>query len=254
VSGAATSCRKVAAEAVLHRPDGARPAAVGNQPIHPMPGPRPLAAPYRRPVPPPPAVAAELRAAVRERRPAALLDGMVMAYPPTAARGTWRLSYRLGSTRVERSAGRTPAHVWAATLAARTDLEVAARPRSAITRPRWCRGSWRLGCPNSRLRRARVDLHHGERLCRVGRGHRGRRRLQLGRGCSCAPSSGSCKRRPRSGAGARVRRLERPGRLRVHLRYGNWFGLIYVDFETLQRIPKLSAQWFREAARQNAVV
>jgi beta-glucosidase len=32
------------------------------------------------------------------------------------------------------------------------------------------------------------------------------------------------------------------------------FGLIYVDFETQQRIPKLSAEWFREAARQNAVV
>jgi beta-glucosidase len=35
--------------------------------------------------------------------------------------------------------------------------------------------------------------------------------------------------------------------------YGNRFGLIYVDFET-QRIPKLSAEWFRKAARQNAVV
>jgi beta-glucosidase len=36
--------------------------------------------------------------------------------------------------------------------------------------------------------------------------------------------------------------------------YGNRFGIIYVDFETLKRIPKLSAEWFREAARQNAVV
>ena len=36
--------------------------------------------------------------------------------------------------------------------------------------------------------------------------------------------------------------------------FGNWFGLIYVDFETQQRIPKLSAEWFRETARQNAVV
>jgi beta-glucosidase len=36
--------------------------------------------------------------------------------------------------------------------------------------------------------------------------------------------------------------------------YGNRFGLIYVDFETLERKPKLSAAWFREAARQNAVV
>jgi beta-glucosidase/6-phospho-beta-glucosidase/beta-galactosidase len=29
---------------------------------------------------------------------------------------------------------------------------------------------------------------------------------------------------------------------------------LYVDFETLERTPKLSAEWFREAARQNAVV
>lgn len=36
--------------------------------------------------------------------------------------------------------------------------------------------------------------------------------------------------------------------------YGTRFGLIYVDFDTLERIPKLSAEWFREAVRQNAVV
>jgi beta-glucosidase len=36
--------------------------------------------------------------------------------------------------------------------------------------------------------------------------------------------------------------------------YGDRFGIIYVDFETLQRTPKLSAAWFRESARQNAVV
>jgi beta-glucosidase len=36
--------------------------------------------------------------------------------------------------------------------------------------------------------------------------------------------------------------------------FGNRFGLIYVDFDTLERIPKLSAEWFREAAGQNAVV
>jgi beta-glucosidase len=36
--------------------------------------------------------------------------------------------------------------------------------------------------------------------------------------------------------------------------YGNRFGIVYVDFETLERTPKLSAEWFREAARQNAVV
>src|SRR5262245_31000570 len=36
--------------------------------------------------------------------------------------------------------------------------------------------------------------------------------------------------------------------------YGDRFGLIYVDFKTQQRIPKLSAEWFREASRRNAVV
>jgi beta-glucosidase len=36
--------------------------------------------------------------------------------------------------------------------------------------------------------------------------------------------------------------------------FGDRFGLIYVDFATLERIPKLSAQWYREAARLNAVV
>ena len=36
--------------------------------------------------------------------------------------------------------------------------------------------------------------------------------------------------------------------------FGNRFGLIYVDFDTQQRIPKLSAEWFRQAARPNAVV
>jgi beta-glucosidase len=30
--------------------------------------------------------------------------------------------------------------------------------------------------------------------------------------------------------------------------------MIYVDFETLKRKPKLSAEWFGEAAWQNAVV
>jgi len=36
--------------------------------------------------------------------------------------------------------------------------------------------------------------------------------------------------------------------------YGNRFGLVYVDFDSLERTPKLSAEWFREAARRNAVV
>ena len=36
--------------------------------------------------------------------------------------------------------------------------------------------------------------------------------------------------------------------------YGNRFGLVYVDFKTQKRTPKLSAKWFRETARQNRVM
>jgi beta-glucosidase len=32
------------------------------------------------------------------------------------------------------------------------------------------------------------------------------------------------------------------------------FGLYRVDIQTQKRTPKLSAEWLREAARQNAVV
>jgi beta-glucosidase len=36
--------------------------------------------------------------------------------------------------------------------------------------------------------------------------------------------------------------------------YGDRFGLVHVDFTTQKRTPKLSASWYREAARRNAVV
>jgi beta-glucosidase len=36
--------------------------------------------------------------------------------------------------------------------------------------------------------------------------------------------------------------------------YGDRFGLVYVDFKTQKRTPKLSAEWFRAAAARNAVV
>jgi beta-glucosidase len=36
--------------------------------------------------------------------------------------------------------------------------------------------------------------------------------------------------------------------------FGNRFGLVYVDFKTQKRMPKLSAHWFREAAARNTVV
>ncbi|MGH7493964.1 MAG: family 1 glycosylhydrolase [bacterium] len=36
--------------------------------------------------------------------------------------------------------------------------------------------------------------------------------------------------------------------------YGTRFGMVYVDFKTQKRTPKLSAAWFKEAARRNAVV
>jgi beta-glucosidase len=35
--------------------------------------------------------------------------------------------------------------------------------------------------------------------------------------------------------------------------YGDRFGLVHVDFKTQKRTPKLSAQWYREAARRNAI-
>ena len=36
--------------------------------------------------------------------------------------------------------------------------------------------------------------------------------------------------------------------------YGNRFGLVHVDFETLERTPKVSADWFRAVASANRVV
>jgi beta-glucosidase len=36
--------------------------------------------------------------------------------------------------------------------------------------------------------------------------------------------------------------------------FGTRFGLVYVDFNTQKRTPKLSAEWFCEAAKRNAVV
>ena len=38
------------------------------------------------------------------------------------------------------------------------------------------------------------------------------------------------------------------------LGYGNRFGIVHADFDTLERTPKLGAEWFREAARCNARV
>ena len=46
--------------------------------------------------------------------------------------------------------------------------------------------------------------------------------------------------------------MEGHGGAKIVITFGNRLGLIYVDFDTLERIPKLSAEWFRAAARQNA--
>jgi len=35
--------------------------------------------------------------------------------------------------------------------------------------------------------------------------------------------------------------------------YGDRFGIVYVDFDTQQRIPKMSASFFREVSTHNAV-
>ena len=34
---------------------------------------------------------------------------------------------------------------------------------------------------------------------------------------------------------------------------GNRFGLVYVDFKTQKRTPKISASFFRECSKRNAV-
>jgi len=36
--------------------------------------------------------------------------------------------------------------------------------------------------------------------------------------------------------------------------YGKRFQIVYSDYETQKRIPKLSAQWYAEVIRQNRVV
>ena len=36
--------------------------------------------------------------------------------------------------------------------------------------------------------------------------------------------------------------------------FGNRFGLVHVDFKTQKRTPKMSAAWFRETVKRNAVV
>jgi beta-glucosidase len=36
--------------------------------------------------------------------------------------------------------------------------------------------------------------------------------------------------------------------------FGTRFGLVYVDFKTQKRTPKLSATWYKQAARRSAVV
>jgi beta-glucosidase/6-phospho-beta-glucosidase/beta-galactosidase len=37
-------------------------------------------------------------------------------------------------------------------------------------------------------------------------------------------------------------------------RYDSRFGMVYFEFKTLERTPKLTAEWFSAAATQNAVV
>jgi beta-glucosidase len=37
-----------------------------------------------------------------------------------------------------------------------------------------------------------------------------------------------------------------------NLEWTDGFGIVHVDFKTLKRTPKLTAPWFREAARRNA--
>jgi beta-glucosidase len=40
---------------------------------------------------------------------------------------------------------------------------------------------------------------------------------------------------------------------RYALGYSKRFGIVYVDYETLERVPKDSAWWFRDVIARNAV-
>jgi beta-glucosidase len=58
-----------------------------------------------------------------------------------------------------------------------------------------------------------------------------------------------------AGAGLLGRFLDaRKSHRRLIYGCGNRFGIVYVDFKTQKRTPKLSVAWFCEAARRNAVV
>ena len=58
-----------------------------------------------------------------------------------------------------------------------------------------------------------------------------------------------CRPIPTSGTA-----LSRPLNNRLQPTAAGRFGLVYVDFKTQKRTPKLSAAWFHEAAKRNAVV
>lgn len=42
-----------------------------------------------------------------------------------------------------------------------------------------------------------------------------------------------------------------PSRRQWGYGYGKKFGLHYVDFKTLERVPKMSANWFSEVVKRN---
>ena len=100
-----------------------------------------------------------------------------------------------------------------------------------------------------------IDLHHRERLRRGGRGRRDGRvydtdRVMFLRGMLSQLQRATADGVPVDG----YFYWSAQDNLEWNAGFGTRFGIIYVDFKTQKRTPKLSAQWFRRAALRNAVV
>ena len=96
-----------------------------------------------------------------------------------------------------------------------------------------------------------IDLYHRERLCGVGRRRRRRPLYDSDRVMFLRAFLDQLQHATSEGVPVDGYFLWSG---QDNFEWGNRFGLIYVDFDTLERKPKLSAKWFRQAGQQNAVV